>query len=262
MKILEKKYIQPLYKIKQFAEFVGLTVDTLLFYEKIDLFKPFQTNKDTGYRYYSLSQLGEICQIIQLKNLGLTLEEIKQFMLGDFTINQKINLVESKIENLQRLLQLCSIFQTTQTYSTYTKEVPQHFAYVIKTTVKKSTDILFEYEKILNYLLQNKIKIKQPYNFYTKFYDDEIKFKNNNVEIFAEVLSPNEKTKIIPKQKYICTLHFGDYKDIVNAYTFLFEYCKKSNIKVLDYPSEQYIESFGSKSNQKEFLTEIRLLIE
>lgn len=262
MKILEKKYIQPLYKIKQFGEFVGLTVDTLLFYEKIDLFKPFQISKETGYRYYSLSQLYKISQIIQLKSLGLTLQEIKQFMLGEFTINEKINLFESKIESLQGLLQLCSIFQTKQTYSTYTKEVPQHFAYVVETTVKKSTDILFEYEKILNNLLKNKIKIKHPYNFCTKFHDQKITFVNNKIEIFAEVLNEDQKTVLIPKQKFICTLHFGDYRDIEKAYNFLFEYCEKSNIKILDYPSEQYIESFGSKDNENEFVTEIRLLIE
>ncbi|MFA6859950.1 MAG: MerR family transcriptional regulator [Clostridia bacterium] len=261
MKILEKKYIHPLYKIKEFAEFVGLTVDTLLFYEKIGLFLPHEKNEETGYRYYSISQLGTISQIIQLKNLQLSLEEIKQFLQGNFTMNQKLKMVQEKIFNLQSLVQIFKIFNKEMSYSAYIKEIPEHIVYTYKTKVAKSIDILFIYEKILNEFIQKKVKIKQPYNFYTKYYDDKIKFEDNNVEIFAEVLNANVNTKIIPKQKYICTLHNGDYHDLPKAYKFLNEYCKKANIETIDYPIEQYIESYGSKDSANDFVTEIMLQI-
>ena len=261
MKILKKKYEQPLYKIKEFAEFVGLTVDTLLFYEKIKLFLPFEINPETKYRYYSMSQLSEISQIIQLKNLGLTLEEIKQMQKGNFTIEEKITTIKQKICSLQQLLQLYGVFCPTQTYCAYVKEIPQHYAFTHKAVVKQSEDILSEYEIVLNQLLQKKIKIKQPYHFYTKFYDEAFSFYNNNIEIFAELSHQHKEGRLIPKQKYICTLHYGDYKDLPKAYEFLFAYCKQCALQILDAPTEQYIESFGSKDNYTDFVTEIRLKI-
>ena len=261
MKILEKKYTIPLYKIKEFALFVGLTVDTLLFYEKIGLFLPFEINKKIGYRYYSISQLGEISQIMQLKSLGLPLEEIKQFLQGKFTIDEKLNMVQDKIDKLHRLIQLFKILNEQGAYSAYIKEVPEHIVITYKTRVKKSTDILLEYEKILNELIQNKIKTKQPYNFYTKFYDKNFKFQDNDIEIFAEVLNINENTKIIPKQKFVCTLHYGNYIDLPKAYEFLYNYCDKAKYEIIDYPIEEYIESYGSKDCVEEFVTEIMLPI-
>ena len=66
-----------MYRIGEFSYLYQVTVKTLLHYDKKDLFKPSYKDPFTGYRYYSDSQRGEFENIMMLKELGFSLEEIK-----------------------------------------------------------------------------------------------------------------------------------------------------------------------------------------
>ncbi|MEJ9212899.1 MerR family transcriptional regulator [Bacillus smithii] len=61
------------------AKQTGLTVRMLRHYDKIGLFSPSQYS-DTGHRLYTESDIVKLQQIISLKQLGFTLEEIKEIM--------------------------------------------------------------------------------------------------------------------------------------------------------------------------------------
>ncbi len=67
-----------MYKIGEFAKVSGISIRTLRFYDNIDLFKPDDIDLFTGYRYYSEERLEEIQLIMWLKDLGFSLEEIKE----------------------------------------------------------------------------------------------------------------------------------------------------------------------------------------
>ena len=45
-----------LYSIGEAAEILGISVQTLRYYDKIKLLEPAYTNPNTGYRYYSYIQ--------------------------------------------------------------------------------------------------------------------------------------------------------------------------------------------------------------
>ncbi|MBR8646257.1 MerR family transcriptional regulator, partial [[Brevibacterium] frigoritolerans] len=62
------------------AKLRGVTVDTLRHYDKIGLLKPFHIDPETGYRYYSISQYEVLGTIKELRSIGFSLEEIKQFL--------------------------------------------------------------------------------------------------------------------------------------------------------------------------------------
>lgn len=66
-----------LFKIGDFSKLTGLPVKTLRYYDDIDLFKPIDVDLFTGYRYYSKEQIKDLELINKLKNIGFTLEEIK-----------------------------------------------------------------------------------------------------------------------------------------------------------------------------------------
>ena len=67
-----------MYKIGQFAEIVQTSIRTLWFYDKIDLFKPEEIDLFTNYRYYSKNQIEDFHLINKLKNIGFSLQEIKE----------------------------------------------------------------------------------------------------------------------------------------------------------------------------------------
>ena len=65
-----------LYKIGMFAAMNHLTVKTLRFYEEQGLLRPALIHPETGYRYYTLSQMAVLHRITALKLAGFTLEEM------------------------------------------------------------------------------------------------------------------------------------------------------------------------------------------
>ena len=67
-----------MYKIGDFSFITGASIRTLRYYDEIDLFKPDEVDLFTGYRYYSELKIKEYEIIIELKDVGFTLDEIKE----------------------------------------------------------------------------------------------------------------------------------------------------------------------------------------
>jgi DNA-binding transcriptional MerR regulator len=69
-----------MFKIGEFSKLGQVSVRMLRHYDQLGLLKPNQTDKYTGYRYYTLDQLSRLHRIIALKELGLSLEEIGRLL--------------------------------------------------------------------------------------------------------------------------------------------------------------------------------------
>ena len=65
--------------IRKFATLAGTTRRTLLFYDQVGLFSPVKV-ADNGYRYYSYDQLYQLKFILQLRQLGLAVNDIKDLL--------------------------------------------------------------------------------------------------------------------------------------------------------------------------------------
>lgn len=64
----------------QVANLLNINSETLRYYEKLKLIKP-HIIKDNGYRYYDDILISKIQLIVSFKNLGFTLNEIKEFFI-------------------------------------------------------------------------------------------------------------------------------------------------------------------------------------
>lgn len=92
-----------LYKIGDFSKEVNVPIKTLRYYDEINLFKPVEVDLFTNYRYYSEEQIDDIKVILELKDLGFSLEEIKENwnnFTNEIMLNKKEELLNesSKIE--------------------------------------------------------------------------------------------------------------------------------------------------------------------
>ena len=63
----------------EFSSISGVSKQTLLFYEKKNVFKPIFKN-EKGFRFYSLEQLDIIVTIQALQTIGLSLKEIQNYI--------------------------------------------------------------------------------------------------------------------------------------------------------------------------------------
>lgn len=71
-----------MYLTQQFADLAGVTVRTLHHYDRIGLLKP-AARTASGYRLYSEDDLRRLEQIVVLKFLGLSLQEIRTIVDND-----------------------------------------------------------------------------------------------------------------------------------------------------------------------------------
>ncbi|HVN69895.1 MAG TPA: MerR family transcriptional regulator [Candidatus Binatia bacterium] len=67
--------------VKEFAAAAGVTVRTLHLYDRIGLLKPAALS-DSGYRRYGKAELGRLEQILALRFLGFSLDQIKELLGG------------------------------------------------------------------------------------------------------------------------------------------------------------------------------------
>ncbi|MCI8467598.1 MAG: MerR family transcriptional regulator [Bacilli bacterium] len=67
------------YKIGEFSKLVNVPVKTLRYYDEISLFKPKEVDIFSNYRYYLESQIDDLNIILELKEAGFMLEEIKKY---------------------------------------------------------------------------------------------------------------------------------------------------------------------------------------
>ncbi|MCJ7856111.1 helix-turn-helix domain-containing protein [Lachnospiraceae bacterium NSJ-143] len=65
-----------LYTIGETAKLLGVSTQTLRYYDKIGLLSPCHTDNETGYRYYSYTQFHYIDRIKYLQGFGMKLEDI------------------------------------------------------------------------------------------------------------------------------------------------------------------------------------------
>ena len=85
-----------MYRIGEFSEKNKVSIKTLRYYDEIGLFKPQITDELTGYRYYDESQEKDLVHIMKLKDMGFSLEEIKNIINND---NEE-KIIEDKVDDL------------------------------------------------------------------------------------------------------------------------------------------------------------------
>jgi DNA-binding transcriptional MerR regulator len=69
-----------MFKIGAFSKLSNITVRSLRHYEGIGLLAPEKTDPDTGYRYYSYSQLETANKIRIFRDAGFSLDSIKRLL--------------------------------------------------------------------------------------------------------------------------------------------------------------------------------------
>ena len=76
-----------MFSIGEFARLGGVSARTLRHYDEIALLRPAAVDPCTGYRGYTAAQLGQLSRIIALKELGLSLPQVRR-LIGGVTLDE------------------------------------------------------------------------------------------------------------------------------------------------------------------------------
>ena len=128
-------------QIREFAEFTGVSVRTLHYYDEIGLLKPARVDQHTGYRYYDRESLIRMQEILFYRELDFPLKSIRKILSSpDYStaeaLREQKKLLTLKKERLERLISaidsasegenIMKAFNTAE-YDKYKDEVQQRW---------------------------------------------------------------------------------------------------------------------------------------
>jgi len=104
------------FSVREFADYTGLTIRTLHYYDEKEILVP-ERNELTGHRQYVREDILRLHQILTLKYLGFTLEEIKELTTSssvDLSFIETLRLQEAKLlEDKERIEVSLEMIQRT-----------------------------------------------------------------------------------------------------------------------------------------------------
>ena len=97
---------EKLYRVGQLAELTGLTVRTLHHYDDVGLLSP-SRRSGAGYRLYAGDDVTRLYEILALRQLGLSLEQISDAVNGTTSLEEMLvahaDHVDAQLVAMQRL---------------------------------------------------------------------------------------------------------------------------------------------------------------
>ena len=92
MRVLRGLKMDKLIKIGDFSKMNRVSISTLRLYDELGILKPIYVDKDSNYRYYSINQTARLDMIQYMKELNMSLNEIK-----DILNSNDLELIESTL---------------------------------------------------------------------------------------------------------------------------------------------------------------------
>ena len=262
-----------MYKIGDFSSMSKTTIKTLRYYEKEGLLKPVYVDLNTGYRYYETSQLMEISKIISLRQIGLSIKDIKNILNG----YNMVEILNKRKKELEDNLVLFNMELSKINYllegdnmknEIFIKEIPSYVIYYCD-------GIISDFSKIPEFVLQAgeecakvnpNLKCITPDYCYISYLDGEYKEKDIKIRYGQAVEKVGKETdrikfKMMDAITAVCIYHKGAYDNLRDSYNIILKFIEDNGYEVIDNPRECYIDGCWNKDNEDNYLKEIQFPI-
>ena len=94
-----------MFKIGDFSKISLISIKTLRHYDDIGLLQPAYVDEQTGYRYYQVDQLPRLNQIMALKGLGFSLEQVKTMLDETLSVDAMRELLDKRRTQIQEQIE-------------------------------------------------------------------------------------------------------------------------------------------------------------
>lgn len=254
----------------QFAKICNIEKHVLFYYDEIGLFSP-AIIKDNGYRYYSYHQFDTFAVIRTLKKLGMSLNDVKEF-LDSRNSSMFLSLLEKKSSILeQKINELVSIRNMMDSLKTDVED-----------GINNMDTIRLVWLPEEPILLSDSIQTSGGLSF-AKFMEKYIGFSNehsviaqesigNMIEIdciikkdylnysylYMKIKQPIDQKPYIRKEgSYLCGYHKGSYINMYKTYEKMLNYSIKNSISLGRFSYEEYIISDISEKDPDKYITRL-----
>lgn len=240
-----------LFSIGEIAAVCGVSIDTLRFYETKALINPAHTDPESGYRYYSRENLLRLRAILGLKDAGLYLSEIKDYMDGGKQTEQKLVELKERRDMLNQAIENLQIRDTKAgDLTVHEIELPERLCLCRTIQASDATHALLAIGEFYDELIRAGVPISRAWPEFCEYPDDGLLRGEFPIEDFTVTAClPVDKENASPEAVYFLagaavTVNYrGDCYGLQEAYEVLSQYIEAHGYVPVGYPQEIYVKT-------------------
>ena len=268
------------FRIGEFAKLCNVNKKTLQYYDGEGVFRP-DTIGENGYRYYSSRQLYFFQVIKNLREIGLSIQEIKDYLPSrtpascEKLLREQQIWVRNEIKKYQRMdhiltnqLDLLEDAKEVD-FVNITEHMLKARRMVISENVRELT--LFEQEQIIqkheNYCMENEFNIGYSYGTMIAASDLLAGDEDFPTYFFTRTDKPlamigKQYRHVRPAGRYATVYLHGDYDDHTAACQRLRDYFAEKNLRPIGFAYEESLIDDASAADSKDYITRIAVQVE
>lgn len=263
-----------LYKIGMFASMNRVTVKALRHYDEQGLLKPAFVEGESGYRYYLLNQVEPLHQILALKNMGFSLEEIKYIQQGHSSRKvmqtKKSQILKDIADLTNRLAQLETyLLEEEVDLSTpvLVKSLPEIIAATMTVTIDSYDDLFTLMPQMGGEMERLGCVCALPEYCFIQYLENGPKEEKILIEACEAVTQKREDSdlvqfKVIPQvEEAACIFHKGDYYSFSESYRKVLKFIDENGYEICGNIRESHIDGVWNKESPKDWLSEVQIPI-
>lgn len=260
-----------LYRIGIFSQMNRITVKTLRHYDEIDLLKPAYVDEDSGYRYYTSDQLIPLHKILALRDMGFSLEKIRQVCNGasqEQLLKRRkqelLKIIAETSEKLARVEGYLAGGHLDDDYRVILKSLPEVTIASMRVHLDSYADLFYKMPDMGMEMEKAGCECKEPEYCFTMYYDDEYRDQDVDAEICEAVTELKAdcgdlKFRVVPQVALAaCVMHKGSYQTLPLAYRAIVSFIEESGYEIIGHQRESYIDGIWNKDSEEDWLTEIQ----
>jgi DNA-binding transcriptional MerR regulator len=272
--------------IGKMAQLNNISDQALRLYDRIGLLKPDYVDEQTGYRYYNIKQCARLDMIQYMKELGMSLKQIKEHLdRQDISVIQEVlkrqkKLIDEKIEELNQKQK--AVIRSIESYNRYAaspregvvviEHLPQRKIYCYNCGINIYEYELDTYEYMLRELKNHILLHDLPMVYFCnvgsiirKNMLEARKLVSNEIILFVDDdFEDNKGIQLIPAGTFasIYFESFSFYKEKKYA-DILLEHIEQNNYKIVgDYICEVVAELPIFPQNERNMFIRLQIPIE
>ncbi len=249
-----------LFSIGEIAKAIGITRKIILNYETKGLITPDKKYGSTGNRYYTIDTFTQIRTIRVFQNLGLSLDEIREYFDDSTDLEPVINRLKKKRDELNLTIE--KLQERTRKKGDVIREItiePQTIYCRVynSTSITDKTNLLRDTALEAMRLYGTDTTRRMYYTEHTAEAPEEVSYC-----VAVPQGSKGEYVSNNPKLKAISFFHHGAYENIPEARKKLVSYAEENNLKLMGVFRNIYLEGPPQHKDKSKFITQIIAIIE
>ena len=184
-----------MFKIGEFSRLVRVSARMLRHYEKCGILCPAEIDKFTGYRQYSAGQIPLVQSIVTLRDLGFSIDEIKDILprTEDFaymnrilrtkadSVQAAIKIEQAKLERLSSMSNTMRKEHNIMVYEVELKKIPAVKVISLRCIIPQYNQEGMLWERLGRYVSEKEISCHS--DGFSTFFDEEYQESDIDVEI-------------------------------------------------------------------------------